>query len=55
MNACSKGSAEAMSRSNDLTKLVPNLIEAMFTGFPGNSGEKVRITLAPEQTRQNPR
>ncbi len=42
-----EGSAEALSRSNDLTKLVPNLIAAMFTGFPGNSGEKVRITVAP--------
>ncbi len=41
------GSAEAVSRSNDLTQLVPNLVEAMFTGFPGNSGERVRITIAP--------
>jgi hypothetical protein len=27
---------------------VPNLAEAMFTGFPGNSGETVRISVAPE-------
>ncbi len=44
-----EGSAEAVSRSNDLTQLVPNLVEAMFTGFPGNSGERVRITVAPER------
>ena len=25
--------------------LVPNLIEAMFTGFPGRSGETVKITV----------
>ena len=46
-----EGSAEAMSRDNDLTELVPNLIEAMFTGFPGNSGERVRITIAPDEAR----
>ena len=31
--------------------LVPNLVEAMFTGFPGNSGETVRISVAPEKKR----
>ncbi len=44
-----EGRAEAQSRDNDLTQIVPNLIEAMFTGFPGNSGEKVQITVAPPQ------
>jgi Domain of unknown function (DUF4136) len=43
-----EGKAEAASRSNRLPLLVPNLVEAMFTGFPGNSGETVRITIAPE-------
>jgi hypothetical protein len=43
-----EGKAEAKSRSNRLSYLVPNLIEAMFTGFPGNSGEVVRISVAPE-------
>ena len=27
--------------------LVPNLVEAMFTGFPGRSGEDVLITVPP--------
>ena len=46
-----EGLAQARSRSDDLPVLVPNLIEAMFTGFPGNSGETVRITVAPERER----
>lgn len=44
-----EGSAEAVSRNDDLTVLVPNLVEALFTGFPGNSGEQVRITVAPPE------
>jgi hypothetical protein len=43
-----EGKAEAKSRSNKLPYLVPNLVEAMFTGFPGNNGETVRISVAPE-------
>lgn len=45
-----EGKSEAVSTSNRLQYLVPNLIEALFTGFPGNSGETVRITVAPEKT-----
>lgn len=44
-----EGHAEAQSRDNNLQALVPNLVEAMFTGFPGNSGERVRITVAPPE------
>jgi hypothetical protein len=43
-----EGTASAQSLSNKLTYLVPNLIEAMFTNFPGQSGESVKITLPPE-------
>lgn len=46
-----EGKAEAVSTSNRLQYLVPNLVEAMFTGFPGNSGETVRISVAPEKRR----
>ena len=42
-----EGLAQARSRTDELPVLVPNLIEAMFTGFPGNSGETVRITVMP--------
>lgn len=44
-----EGRAEARSRGNNLHELVPNLIEAMFTDFPGHSGETVRITVPPRQ------
>ncbi len=43
-----EGKAEALSTSNRLGYLVPNLVEAMFTDFPGRSGETVRISVAPE-------
>ena len=42
-----EGRARARSHNDNLGLLVPNLIEAMFTGFPGRSGETVRITVAP--------
>ena len=41
------GRAEALSRTRQLNRVVPNLVEAMFTGFPGRSGETVRITVDP--------
>ncbi|MDP8993902.1 MAG: DUF4136 domain-containing protein [Pseudomonadota bacterium] len=44
-----EGRAEARSRTDELTALVPNLIEAMFTGFPGRSGETVRITVPTDR------
>jgi hypothetical protein len=44
-----EGRASAQSLSNKLTYLVPNLIDAMFTGFPGQNGENVKITLPPEK------
>ncbi len=46
-----EGKAEAMSRSKRLPYLVPNLVEAIFTDFPGDSGETVRISIAPEETK----
>jgi len=42
-----EGHAKARSTNDNLGVLVPNLVEAMFTGFPGRSGETVRITVAP--------
>lgn len=46
-----EGTAQARSRTNELPALVPNLVEAMFTNFPGRSGETVRITVAPPPRR----
>lgn len=40
-----EGRAEANTRSDDLTRLVPNLVTAMFTNFPGRSGERVRVNV----------
>ena len=40
-----EGHAQAKSRSDELDKLVPSLVTAMFTGFPGRNGETVRITV----------
>lgn len=48
-----EGTAKALSRSDDLPYLVPNLIEAMFTNFPGSSGETVRITVPPPGKKRN--
>jgi hypothetical protein len=42
-----EGHAKARSVNDNLGVLVPNLIEAMFTGFPGNNGETVKITVPP--------
>jgi hypothetical protein len=42
-----EGHARARSTSDDLNRLVPNLVEAMFTGFPGRNGETIKITVPP--------
>ncbi|HEY0627667.1 MAG TPA: DUF4136 domain-containing protein [Allosphingosinicella sp.] len=42
-----EGTAKARSRTDELQTLVPNLVEAMFTNFPGRSGETVKITVPP--------
>ena len=46
-----EGKAQAVSTSNRLQHLVPNLVEAMFVDFPSNSGETLRITIKPEETK----
>lgn len=46
------GRAQARSETNRLDVVIPSLVDAMFTGFPGRSGETVRITIPP---RQQPR
>ncbi len=44
-----EGRARARSSTDNLQALVPNLVEAMFTGFPGRSGETVKITVPPKK------
>jgi hypothetical protein len=40
-----EGHAKARSQTDELDRLVPNLVTAMFTGFPGKNGETVKITV----------
>ncbi len=44
-----EGRAETISDTNNLTRLVPNLVTAIFTNFPGNSGETVKVRFDPSQ------
>ena len=43
-----EGHAVADSQSDDLTRLVPNLVQAMFTDFPGRSGQTVRVSIGKD-------
>ena len=40
-----EGHAMARSQTDELGTLVPNLIEAMFTNFPGENGKTLKITV----------
>jgi len=44
-----EGKAQAVSPSNRLPYVVPNLVEALFSGFPGQSGKTVSISIPPEK------
>lgn len=46
-----EGHARARSQTDELNALVPNLIEAMFKGFPGKSGETVKITVPAKKAQ----
>ena len=39
------GRAQARSQTKRLDVVVPSLVDALFTGFPGRSGEVVKITI----------
>jgi hypothetical protein len=43
------GRAQARSQTNRLDVVIPSLVDAMFTGFPGRSGEVVKITIPTRQ------
>lgn len=45
-----EGHAKARSQTDELDRLVPNLVTAMFTGFPGRNGETVKITVPARRT-----
>jgi len=46
------GRAQARSETNRLDVLIPSLVDAMFTGFPGRNGETVKITIPTGPNRQ---
>ena len=39
------GRAQARSQTDRLDLVIPSLVEAMFTNFPGQNGETVKITI----------
>ena len=43
------GRAQARSATNRLDKVIPSLVDAIFTGFPGRNGETVKITIPARQ------
>lgn len=43
------GRAQARSSTNRLDVVIPSLVDAMFTGFPGRNGEVVKITIPARQ------
>lgn len=46
-----EGTARATSRTPDLPYLVPNLVQALFTNFPGNSGETITVKVPPPEKK----
>ena len=49
-----EGRAETTSRTNNLPALMPNLVRAMFTRFPGTNGEVVRVRFDPNDPSSQP-
>ena len=49
------GRAQARSETSRLDVVVPSLIEALFTGFPGRSGETIKITIPTRPAGQSGR
>ena len=45
------GRAQARSSTNRLDVVVPSLVDALFAGFPGRSGETIRITIPTRPVR----
>jgi hypothetical protein len=42
-----EGHARTNASTDDLTRLVPGLVEAMFRNFPGQPAENIRVTIPP--------
>lgn len=44
-----EGRAVSIGRSKDLPKVMPLMIDALFSEFPGENGSTVRVTIKPEK------
>lgn len=44
-----EGRAVSIGRSKDLPKVMPLMIGALFSDFPGENGSTVRVTIKPEK------
>ena len=42
-----EGQASSVGRDRELPKVMPVLIEAMFTNFPGQNGATERVKIKP--------
>lgn len=49
-----EGRAETVSRTNNLPKLMPSLVRAMFARFPGANGEAIRVRFNPNDPNSVP-
>ena len=47
LGICRQVAREGTARGIRANLVVPSLVDAMFTGFPGQNGETVRITVPP--------
>ena len=45
------GRAQARSQTSRLDIVIPSLVDAMFTGFPGQNGETIKITIPTKPAR----
>jgi hypothetical protein len=50
-----EGRADTTGRSGNLPAVMPNLVRAMFTQFPGTNGEAVRVRFNPNDPASVPR
>lgn len=46
-----EGRADTTARNDNLPELVPPLVQALFTNFPGRSGETIHVSIDPPKRR----
>jgi len=48
-----EGRAVSQGASSNLPRIMPYLVDALFTGFPGESGKTIRVNIQREDPRDN--